>query len=205
MSPERFVKDATSGSTGESLYFYTDSDNLYRRAVAIRADSWAGLKYGDKALYLWGAERDIDQTKSLYKKIKHRFIIKNKMLSTYYMSDNDLLNYLSIYERYRPRVVVSYPTPLFRLAKYISDNNTHLIHTPKGIITSAETLFDFQRELIERVFSCKIFNRYGCREVGHIASECEKHHGLHLNSDRFILEVVNVMVNDANPEKPERL
>lgn len=190
INSNRFYTNATSGSTGESLYFYTDAEDFYRKAVIIRGDDWAGLKYGEKALYLWGAERDIDKNKSFYKKLKDNFIVKNKTLSTYHMADKDLYEYMEIYNKYKPSIIVSYPTPLFRFAQFIEQYNIN-IWKPKGIITSAETLFPFQREKIEKVFDTKVFNRYGCREVGHIASECEIHKGLHINSDRFILEIIN--------------
>ena len=52
-------------------------------------------------------------------------------------------------------------------------------------------MFPFQREKIENIFKAKVFNRYGCREFGNIATECEMHNGLHINSDRFIIEIVD--------------
>ena len=51
-------------------------------------------------------------------------------------------------------------------------------------------LHDFERKKIERVFDCKVTNRYGCEEVSLIASECENHSGLHLNSDSLIVEFI---------------
>ncbi len=36
---KRFIKNSTSGSTGESLKFYSDLDNNYRKAVNIRGDN----------------------------------------------------------------------------------------------------------------------------------------------------------------------
>ena len=50
-------------------------------------------------------------------------------------------------------------------------------------------LHDWQRTVIERVFGRKVTNRYGCEEVSLIASECEEHHGLHVNADRVYTEV----------------
>jgi len=61
---ERFFPDATSGSTGVSLYYFRDSKNHYRKAVGYRCDSRSGYKIGAKALYLWGADRDIIDNKS---------------------------------------------------------------------------------------------------------------------------------------------
>src|SRR5690606_30639221 len=60
-------------------------------------------------------------------------------------------------------------------------------------------LLDRERELIERVMGCKVTNRYGCEEVGLIASECEEHRGLHINVDDVFLEVVD---DEGRPVKP---
>lgn len=190
MAPDRFKPNSTSGSTGESLQFYIDPKNEYRKAASIRGDGWAGLKYGNRTLIFWGAERDIEKNKSLYKKIKHGFIVRRKIVSTYDMSDSDLSTLIDKLNKYKPNIIVSYPTPLFRLAQFVEQNKTK-IWIPKGIITSSETLFPFQREKIEKIFKSKVFNRYGSREFGHIASECEKNEGLHINTDRFVLELIN--------------
>ncbi len=190
LSKKRFIPVATSGSTGESLYLYSDAESFYKKAVTVRGNGWAGQKYGEKELLFWGAERDINENKSFYKKIKHRYVLKNKILSTYHLSNDDIKNYIKIYNNYKPSVIVAYPSPLFHIANYIEENKIKVLR-PKGIITSAETLFFFQREKIEKVFDSKVFNRYGCREVGHIAAECESHDGLHINTDRFVLEIVD--------------
>jgi phenylacetate-CoA ligase len=69
---------------------------------------------------------------------------------------------------------------------------------PKGVITSAMILHDWQRRVIEEVFACKVTNRYGCEEVSLIACECERHEGLHVNSDGVFVE----LVRDGRPVGP---
>jgi len=59
---------------------------------------------------------------------------------------------------------------------------------PRGIITTSMMLLEPERRLIEEVFGCEVTNRYGCEEVGLIASECEQHRGLHLNADHVLVE-----------------
>jgi phenylacetate-CoA ligase len=76
------------------------------------------------------------------------------------------------------------------------------VHSPKGIVTSAETLYPHQRETIESVFGCRIFNRYGCREAGNIAQECEEHNGLHIFSEHVVVEVVDEKGDPAPPGEP---
>jgi phenylacetate-CoA ligase len=75
----------------------------------------------------------------------------------------------------------------------------------KGIISSAEKLYDFQRVLMERVFCCPVFDRLGSREVGLIASECDRHEGLHMNADNLVIEVLDDDGNPVPPGEPGRI
>ena len=71
--------------------------------------------------------------------------------------------------------------------------------TLNGIITSGETLTETHRKLIESAFNCKVFNRYGSREFGCVAHECEAHEGLHVMAESFFLEFIkyNKWVNEG--------
>lgn len=60
-----------------------------------------------------------------------------------------------------------------------------------AIFTSSETLFQSQREAIERAFACKVFDFYGMAERVVFATECERHQGKHLNTDFGYVEVTN--------------
>ncbi len=195
---KRFLKNSTSGSTGDSLNFYSDRENYCRKAAVVRGNSWAGLKYGRRQLHFWGAERDIDKRKSIYKKLKHRYVTPNKMLSTYHLSEDDIKEYIEIYNKYKPDVIVSYPSPLMHISDYIRSQDLN-VWSPSGIILSSETTYDFQRKNIEKTFKSRVYNRYGSREFGHIAAECTHHRGLHYNSDRFVLEVVDEKGNLCKP------
>jgi phenylacetate-CoA ligase len=72
-------------------------------------------------------------------------------------------------------------------------------YQPKGIISSAMVLHDWERQTIEEVFQCPVTNRYGCEEVGLIACQCEQHEGLHINSDNVYVEVLRP---DGTPSQP---
>ena len=103
-------------------------------------------------------------------------------------------------------MLLAYANAVYLFAKYLEK-----IDYPakklglKGIISSAEKLYDFQREVIERVFGCKVFDRLGSREVGLVASECEKHEGLHMNSDNLIIEFLDKQDNPVPQGTPGRI
>jgi phenylacetate-CoA ligase len=57
-------------------------------------------------------------------------------------------------------------------------------------------LYPFMREKIQTVFQCKVFNRYGSREVGDIACERPGYEGLRIAPWGNYVEIVD---NEGNP------
>ena len=94
-------------------------------------------------------------------------------------------------EKIKPAMILGYANALHKFSQYLLEK--HPDHKIKvlGIISSAETLTEEKRIVIERAFNCKVLNRYGSREVGLIASECKKQTGLHINADNILLEVTH--------------
>jgi phenylacetate-CoA ligase len=194
----RFKKDSTSGSTGEKTKYFTDKEMLYyRHACADYGDTFSGWNFGESRLIIWGAERDIKE--SLIKKlINSPLLFNTKIVSSYHMTADDMDNYIDIINRFRPMLIVGYPSTLDFFSSHI-EKSKKLTHFPKAIITSGETLYQNQRANIQRVFSCKVMNRYGCREVGGIAHECIEQNGLHIHSSHVIVEVVDANGNACKP------
>ena len=62
-------------------------------------------------------------------------------------------------------------------------------------------MYPWQRTTIQRAFSCPVYNRYGCREFGAIAHECHTREGLHINSDRLILEILDTNYKTCPPNE----
>jgi len=63
--------------------------------------------------------------------------------------------------------------------------------TIKGVFSTAEVLYDWQRADIESAFSCTVFNQYGSREVPNIGLQCA-HGSFHVFSDLVKLESIAV-------------
>ena len=75
---------------------------------------------------------------------------------------------------------------------------------PKAIITSSETLFDYQREIIEEVFNCHVYDQYGCAEQVVFISQCEKE-TYHIHPEFGIVEFLREDDSRANPGETARL
>ena len=58
-------------------------------------------------------------------------------------------------------------------------------------MTSSDTLYPYQRKVIEEVFASNVFDFYHQAEDAVIAHECENHNGFHIIMESCIPEIVN--------------
>jgi phenylacetate-CoA ligase len=64
-----------------------------------------------------------------------------------------------------------------------------------AIITSSETLHDYQRSSIEKAFECRVFDHLGSAEMVTLISQCE-HGSYHVNPEYGLFEILN---HDGRP------
>jgi phenylacetate-CoA ligase len=184
------IPNSTSGSTGEALYFFQDKGaTLARQAVVWRNQKWVHCLYTDRQASLWGAPFDIKR-RALLKQRFHALLHNTILLSSYELSDQSMINYANVLYKYKPKLLVSYPSPLAAFSEFLIQRNLK-IESVKSVITSAESLDDWQRDLIQQAFNCQVYDRYGCREFGSIAHECDRHQGYHINVERLIIEILD--------------
>ena len=186
----KYFQSSTSGSTGESFYFYLDQQRLgWGNAAKLRTDAFAGILPSDSRASLWGASFDNKANKGILSKFRN-FLTPFTFLSSYNISEKSFSNYVNILQQKKPKLLISYSTPLMEFAVYCKAHNVKLPFL-KAIISSSEQLFDFQKEFVQETFDVKVYNRYGTREFGSIAQECNQQSGLHVNMERLYIEILN--------------
>jgi phenylacetate-CoA ligase len=191
---------STGGSTGETLYFFGDAaSGPVRRANTLRCYRWAGVDVGDRQAFLWGYSLVRPFRQRLAEGLKHYF--NNTIyLSTFDMSDEKMRGYAGILKRYRPSIVIGYPSALELFCRFCAREGLGGIE-PAAVVTSGEMLFPGQREAIERFFGCPVFDRYGSREFANVAQECPEHNGLHLFSDLVYAEILDERGEPVGPSQ----
>jgi phenylacetate-CoA ligase len=164
------TKDSTSGSTGEPFDFYLDQEAIERKKARGRFSyDMAGLKFDDKLCVLWGLHNYDSFKGRMYRK----FIQRTLDISALDMDDKSMLEYINKINKFRPNVIQAYTSAIYAFSQFLDKNKLKLDIKLNSIITSGETLTSVQREMIENVFGCRVINRYGSREFGCIAEECE--------------------------------
>ncbi|HSM23846.1 MAG TPA: hypothetical protein VK856_03195 [Anaerolineaceae bacterium] len=187
----------TSGSSGQPLSFL--QDNAYRDNVTAdiqRHLGWAGWKMGQLHAYLWGSNFEETTAHSLRTKLIdwewNRFLT-----NAYTLTEEKMAAFAEQVKRQNPRILFGYASSLLWFAQYVR-KQPELSITFDGIISSAEVLPEEFRQVIEETFKCKVLNRYGTKELGGIACECEVQNGLHVSTENNLVEILK----DGNPAQP---
>jgi phenylacetate-CoA ligase len=182
------IRNQTGGSTGTPITFYLSGDRKCSRAAAtLRHNRWAGWDVGDKAAVIWGAPRDRPGD-SWRARLRGLLLREPFWLDTAAMSEATMDEFHAALLAQKPRIIQAYARAAVLFARYL-DARGLTPHRPHAIVTSAEVLEDDERSLLERVFGCRVFNRYGCREVSVIASDCEAHSGMHTMAEGLYIEI----------------
>ncbi len=184
----RLIKTASGGSTGAPVTLYHDPEMVASyRAVKLRNFEWLGWRPGCRWARLWGSAFDVAPHQKFLQRVVDK--LSNMMvLPCFEMSRETMSEFAGKLQRFQPDIIEAYVTPMYVFACYLKENGINGIH-PKGIICSAEMLYPYQRAVIEEVFGCKVFNRYGGREMGDIAHECEAG-SMHINAETTYVEFI---------------
>jgi phenylacetate-CoA ligase len=194
------IRIATSGSTGVAVEVYVNEALLqWRRACVLRSDEWSGWRLGERVAVLWG--RDSYVRKDWRGRLRNGLLERRRLLDTLHLNEQRMEEFADSLRRKPASLLFGHAHSLYLFAKFLESRGGAAIR-PRGIISTAMVLHDWERRTIESVFHCAVTNRYGCEEVGLIACECEVHQGLHINADGIYVEVIR---KDGTPAEPGEL
>lgn len=191
---EKLTVKKTSGSTGIYVELYVDEESTqWKRAVTVSYDRWAGWDIGERVGAIWGNPECYQNWRAY---LRNLLLTRHIPLDTLKMDPATMRQYHATLLRKKPAILFGHAHSLFLFAQFMEQNGLSGIR-PKGIISTAMVLHPFERQTIERVFGCRVTNRYGCEEVSLIACECP-HGNMHLNCDTLIVECIR----DGKPVAP---
>jgi len=177
----------TGGSTGKPLAFwYDEAKHELMRAGMMRSYMGSGWRPGQKILNFWGARQDT-VAGGVFGAGWSDFIAAERTIAAFEYTGRQLREWAEFIRGYRPVLLQGYASILAELARFVIDERIAMPRTLIGVYSTAEVLEDWQRELMERAFGCKVFNQYGSREIPNIACEC-RHGNMHVFSDMVRLE-----------------
>jgi phenylacetate-CoA ligase len=193
---KRILEFRTGGSTGVPLALFISEETSHQRnAAARRSNLWSGWKVGEPVGAVWGNPL---LPKTVKDRLRHELLDPVIYLDTMSLSPDAVRAFAREWRRERPTLLFGHAHSLYLLAKTVEDLDIDDIR-PRAILSTSMMLLAPERATIEDVFEVAVFDRYGCEEVGLIGSECELHHGMHINLDHVIVEFLRA---DGQPAAP---
>jgi phenylacetate-CoA ligase len=193
---ENFPRDslranATGGSSGEPLRFWSDDATLL---LSNAGEAWsatvAGLGPHSAVAQYWGAGRFERSLRHDWKDKVEQLLANRLVINCFRMTQEDLWGTHRRLQRFSPDAIVGYASALVEFARFLGANGIRPKYPRRAVISAAETLDAASREVLEGTFGVQVFNRYGSRELGLVAMECDRHQGLHVDCENVFVELV---------------
>ena len=191
-SKNKFQYITTGGSTGFPLGLYVEwgvAEATYMAFFQTLLDQ-KDCYFMDKQVHLIGTE-DM---------CKYQVFRRVMILSSFQMTDKNLPIYIRKIRKLKPTFIVAYPSAITNLAKYMNKNEIKSFPSVKMIICSGETIYDWQRELLERTFNCRVNALYIHSENSVFATTCAHSDNYHVYPEYGIVELIH---KDGRPVTKE--
>ena len=193
---QRLLEFRTGGSTGVPLVLFISEEISHQRnAAARRSNLWTGWQIGEPVGAVWGNPK---LPRSVKQRLRHELLDPVIYLDTMSLSPDSVRAFAREWRRERPTMLFGHAHSLYLLARTAADCGIDDIR-PRAILSTSMMLLAQERQVIEQVFGVRVFDRYGCEEVGLIGCECELHGGMHINIDHVIVEFLRA---DGEPAAP---
>jgi phenylacetate-CoA ligase len=188
----------TSGSSGTPMIFYYDKETYSAgRAAVLMGWELAGKKMGDKLITIWGGRSTVEGKWTTWGSRLKAKLYRNRRITSYILIDESKINEaLDLMSNRRDGFVYGYTNAIYELASYAKEHKIRLERRFDGILTTAESLFPFQRNVIEEVFG-PVYDGYGCQEILGIAFQCQEKKGYHVVEPNVIFETEQ-LVDETN-------
>jgi phenylacetate-CoA ligase len=179
-APGDLRHSVTGGTTSTPAKFQRDLEGLRdKTALNLQLNAWAGYNAGDSVMMLWGAHRDLVLQPGWRWKLYEEKILRRIPAPSGVLTEEILERFRQRYEESRPKVLYAYTSVLAAFASYLRAHGIR--HRPEVLIVTAEPLNQDSKNLIESVFGRQVYDHYGSRDVGMIASQCSAHDLLHFH------------------------
>lgn len=190
LATRRYERKATGGSTGTPFpYRMSRYDKMLSMCHLYRGWSYAGYGLGDRMVFMGGSSLTMGVGPSAARRV-HELVKNIRMLSSFDMDEAHLRSYADTINRFRPRFVFGYASSIYFFSKWLMENGVR-VEPPVAVFTTAEKLFPEARKGIEEALRCEVLDTYGLNDGGVSAFECLEHRGMHIDTERAVMEVVD--------------
>jgi phenylacetate-CoA ligase len=186
--PRSLIRKPTGGSSGIPMTVYRTKDST-SALPAFRENILGRIGHTPKAreVMLWHYVQ-LGNKNVPFMRYGNRLV-----LSMRYLTVEGLLKNLDMIKKFEPEYILGYPSWLTILSTIIRDHNLPSFQSLKAIIPYSETLYKWQRELMEENFGSRIFSMYAMNELSAIGGECESSNSIHFHPLYGLIEFIDTI------------
>ena len=181
------VEQFTSGTTGIPLRIYETREwsGIYH-AFLYNALERIGYAPADREVQFWtmiefGKKKDLPFVRS-----GNKLILSNR-----YVSREWLLRYVAMISEFKPVFVTGYPSTLSILAAFMKENSIPAFDALRVAIVHSETMYTWQRTLLQEIISPRLFSVYAMTEPTIFAAQCEHAASQHVYPQSGLVEFID--------------
>lgn len=223
MDPRKCVRMATSGTTGEPMEVYYSRGYVLSTGMMLRAQHQKMLGLG--RMYKWlqisyAAPDDPSKSVTASSDASSKNALNNdedprarrkstlglgtsivgplvdRFLRTVYF-DREIEEVIQKILQFKADLISGNAYYLRLLASYVEKHGSLL--RPSALLSTGGPFDEPTRRFLESKIACPAFQMYGSSEIGPVAIECRKKNGMHIFSDKVIVEVLGI---DGSPCPP---
>jgi phenylacetate-CoA ligase len=162
------LRSNTSGSTGMPMTMHFRRKDL-QKTYAIW-DHYLWLNGVDKNARRARFSGRLGKRDPLFIELP---LLNTRLYNSYRVENNELTEILDSLSDWNPELIEGYPSMISTLGKFLlKSKDDFSFRSLKMISTTAETLFDWDRSIIERAFKVKVYNQYASSEGSPFIAEC---------------------------------
>ena len=185
------VINHTGGTTGKSLTVRSTVDDSYQRmALLDNFKARVGFEQNKMKRATFNGKHIVSPNQK--KKIFWRYnaACKQMIYSSFHLTEENMRYYVDSLNVFQPVALDGFFTSMCDIAGYIERKNIQIKFHPIAIFPTSETLNQSGRELLERVFNCKVYNQYASSEGAPFVTECPNQ-TLHMELASGVFEHIN--------------
>ncbi|MEH7574183.1 phenylacetate--CoA ligase family protein, partial [Cytobacillus firmus] len=185
---KKAVEGHTGGTTGKSLVvLFTPEDQMKRMAMLDHFKARVGFEHRKMKRATFNGKHIIppNQRKNVF--WRYNTACKQMIYSSFHLTEENMRYYVESLNKFKPHAIDGFFMSMCDIAGYIERHNIELGFTPVAIFPTSETLTKSGRELLERVFKCKVYDQYASSEGAPFVTECSNQ-VLHLELASGIFE-----------------
>lgn len=185
-----WIKVTSGGTTGVPTTVIHDADfRDANRAARVYEFDLCGFPFGTPHYRLWGSMADLQRARASIVQRVTAIVAGERLLNAFRLDDEASAGYLRQMRSGGIEHMVAYVDAADHLARFAQ---RHGVAAPRmrSIMSAAGTLTDEVRARLQDVFGARVFNKYGSRDCGEMACECEAG-GLHVLAPLVCVEILD--------------